>query len=375
MAIQARAALLWEQPGKWQVQDVEIPDHPGPHEVLVEMVSSGLCHSDDHVTTGDLPIGHFPYCGGHEGSGIIREVGPEVRELEVGDHIVTSFIPACGTCRWCAAGNSNLCDYGAVVLAGTQIDGTFRMKMPDGADVARFSGLGTFANWEILDEVSVVKIRDDVPLNVACLVACGVPTGFGSAHDVAGVETGDVVIVMGSGGIGINAVQGAALAGASHVIVADPQPLKREVALKVGATEAFASIDEAADFARSITDGQGADAAIVTVGVIRGEHVGQAFSAVAKTGTVVVTALGNIAEIGIPVSLFELAMFQKRIQGVLYGNGSPRASVPRLLDLYAAGRLHLDELVTTRYPLEQINQGYEDMHAGKNIRGVIDFEH
>jgi S-(hydroxymethyl)glutathione dehydrogenase/alcohol dehydrogenase len=375
MAIQARAALLWEQPGKWQVQDVEIPEHPGPHEVLVEMVSSGLCHSDDHVTTGDLPVGHFPYCGGHEGSGIIREVGPDVRELEVGDHIVTSFIPACGTCKWCAAGNSNLCDYGAVVLAGTQIDGTFRMKTQDGADVARFSGLGTFANWEILDEVSVVKIRDDVPLSVACLVACGVPTGFGSAHDVAGVKTGDVVIVMGSGGIGINAVQGAALAGASHVIVADPQPLKREVALKVGATEAFASIDEAANFARSITDGQGADAAIVTVGVITGDHIASAFSAVAKTGTLVVTALGNIAEIGIPVSLFELAMFQKRIQGVLYGNSSPRAAIPRLLDLYAAGRLHLDELITTRYPLEQINQGYEDMHAGKNIRGVIDFEH
>jgi S-(hydroxymethyl)glutathione dehydrogenase/alcohol dehydrogenase len=375
MAIQARAALLWEQPGKWQVQDVEIPDHPGPHEVLVEMVSSGLCHSDDHVTTGDLPVGHFPFCGGHEGSGIIREVGPEVRELEAGDHFVTSFIPACGSCKWCAAGNSNLCDYGAVVLAGTQIDGTYRMNTQDGADVARFSGIGTFANWQILDEVSVVKIRDDVPLNVACLVACGVPTGFGSAHDVAGVKTGDVVIVMGSGGIGINAVQGAALSGASHVIVADPQPLKREVALKVGATEAFASIDEAADFARSITNGQGADAAIVTVGVIKGEHIASAFSAVAKTGTVVVTALGNIAEIGIPVSLFELSMFQKRIQGVLYGNGSPRASIPQLLDLYAAGRLHLDELITTRYPLEQINQGYEDMHAGKNIRGVIDFDH
>jgi NDMA-dependent alcohol dehydrogenase len=373
--MQARAALLWEQPGKWQVEDVEIPDHPGPHEVLVEMVSSGLCHSDDHLTTGDLPIGYLPLCGGHEGSGIIREVGPEVRDLEVGDHIVTSFIPACGKCRWCAAGHSNLCDYGAVVLAGTQIDGTFRMTARGDVETGRFSGLGTFANWEIIDEVSVVKIRDDVPLNVACLVACGVPTGFGSAYYAAGIEPGDVVIVMGSGGIGINAVQGAALAGAGHIIVADPQPLKREVALKVGATEAFASIGEAANFARSVTDGQGANAAIVTVGVVQSDHVGEAFSAVGKTGTLVVTSLGNIADVGIPASLFELSMFQKRIQGVLYGTKSPREFVPRLLDLYADGRLHLDELVTTRYSIDQVNQGYADMHAGKNIRGVIDFEH
>jgi Zn-dependent alcohol dehydrogenase len=201
-----------------------------------------------------------------------------------------------------------------------------------------------------------------------------VPTGFGSASNAASIHRGDVVIVMGSGGIGINAVQGAALAGASHVIVADPQPLKREVALKVGATEAFASIDEAADFARSLTNGQGANATIVTVGVIKGEHVASAFQSVSKTGTVVVTAVGNIAETT-TVPLFELAMFQKRIQGVLYGIGSPRNSVPQLLDLYVAGKLHLDELITTRYRLEQINEGYADMHAGKNIRGVIDFEH
>jgi NDMA-dependent alcohol dehydrogenase len=373
--MKARAALLWEQPGKWQVEDVEIPDHPGPHEVLVEMVSSGLCHSDDHFTTGDIPLGHFPTCAGHEGSGIIREVGPGVRDLKVGDHIVTSFVPACGKCRWCASGQQNLCDYGAFMLTGTQPDGTFRMKTSSGVDVGRMGGIGTFANWEVLDEVSVIKIRDDVPLNVACLVACGVPTGFGSASNAAGIKRGDVVIVMGSGGIGINAVQGAALAGASHVIVADPQPLKREVALKVGATEAFASIDEAADFARSITNGQGANATIVTVGVIQSEYVGQAYNATSKAGTIVVTAVGNVNTIGIPVPLMELAMYQKRFQGVLYGIGSPRDSVPRLLDLYVTDKLHLDELITTRYRLEQINDGYADMHAGKNIRGVIDFEH
>jgi S-(hydroxymethyl)glutathione dehydrogenase/alcohol dehydrogenase len=367
--------MLWQQPGQWQVEDVDIPDQPGPGEVLVEMVASGLCHSDDHFATGDVPLRHFPYCGGHEGSGIVRAAGPGVTGLAEGDHVVTSFIAACGQCRWCASGNANLCDYGAHVLGGTQVDGTFRMRTSAGQDVARMAMLGTFANWQVLDQASVIKIRPDVPLNVACLVACGVPTGYGTAVNAARVQPGDVVIVMGCGGIGINAVQGAALAGARHVVVADPVEFKRETALKLGATEAFATIDEATDFARSVTNGQGADSAIVTVGVVRSEDVGSAFKAIRKAGTVAVTAMGSLTEVGIPASLFELAMYQKKIQGVLYGIGSPRESVGRLLDLYADGKLYLDELVTARYPLERINQGYADMHAGKNIRGVIDFEH
>jgi S-(hydroxymethyl)glutathione dehydrogenase/alcohol dehydrogenase len=373
--MRARAAMLWEQPGQWQVEDVEIPDKPGPGEVLVEMVASGLCHSDDHFATGDVPLKYFPYCGGHEGSGIVRAVGPGASGLAEGDHVVTSFIAACGQCRWCASGNANLCDYGAQVLGGTQVDGTFRMKTQSGQDVARMGMLGTFANWQVLDQVSVIKIRPDVPLSVACLVACGVPTGYGTAVNAAGVRPGDVVIVMGCGGIGSNAVQGAALAGARHVLAVDPHPFKREMARGLGATEAFETIAEATDFARSITNGQGADSAIVTVGILKSEDIGHAFKAIRKAGTVAVTALGSLTEFGIPVSLFELAMYQKKIQGVLYGVGSPRETVGRLLDLYADGKLRLDELVTTRYPLEQINQGYADMHAGKNIRGVIDFEH
>jgi NDMA-dependent alcohol dehydrogenase len=372
--MRARAAVLWEQPGQWQVEDVDIPDEPGPGEVLVEMVASGLCHSDDHFATGDVPLPYFPYCGGHEGSGVVRAVGPGVGGLAEGDHVVTSFIAACGQCRWCSSGNQNLCDSGSHVLGGAQLDGTYRMTTRAGDGVGRMAMLGTFANWQFLDQASVIKIRPDVPLNVACLVACGVPTGYGTAVNAAGVRPGDVVIVMGCGGIGINAVQGAALAGARNVIAVDPVAFKRETALKLGGTHAFATIAEATDFARSITNGQGADSAIVTVGIIKSEDVGHAFKAIRKGGTVAVAALGSLSEFGIPASLFELAMYQKKIQGVLYGIGSPRESVGKLLDLYCAGKLRLDELVTTRYPLEQINQGYADMHAGKNIRGVIDFE-
>ncbi|MFE9975643.1 NDMA-dependent alcohol dehydrogenase [Streptomyces hirsutus] len=371
--MKARAALLWEQPGKWQVMDVDL-DEPGPDEVLVEMVATGLCHSDDHMAVGDVPLPHLPYCGGHEGSGIVRQVGPGVRTLKAGDHIVTSFVPSCGACRWCAGGLQNLCDNGARILTGAQLDGTFRMRA-DGKDVATMSMLGTFADRQVFDEQSCIKVREDVALDVACLVACGVPTGWGSAVHAGEVGVGDTVIVIGVGGVGINAVQGARYAGARHVIAVDPVAFKREKALELGATEAFESIAEAADFGRGVTNGQGADTAIVTVGVIEGQNIADGFNAVRKAGTVVVTSMGSPLTTGVPVNLFEISMFQKRIQGALYGMGSPRESVPRLLDLYADGLLKLDELVTRRYRLDEVNEAYADMHAGRNIRGVIDFRH
>ena len=189
-----------------------------------------------------------------------------------------------------------------------------------------------------------------------------------------GVRPGDVHIVMGVGGIGINAVQGARHAGASVIVAVDPVPFKRDRALELGATHAFATIEEAGDFARSITNGQGADSAVVSVSVVKSEHVGQAFSTIRKAGTLAVTGVSNIAEVGIPVSLFELSMFQKRIQGVLFGCLPPAQDVPRLINLYKSGQLKLSELITREYTLDEINQGYEDMHAGRNIRGVIRFD-
>jgi S-(hydroxymethyl)glutathione dehydrogenase/alcohol dehydrogenase len=176
---------------------------------------------------------------------------------------------------------------------------------------------------------------------------------------------------MGIGGIGINAVQGAAHAGATNIVAVDPVAFKREKALEFGATHAFADIAEADAFAKSVTNGQGADSAIVTIGVVKGEHVGQAFSAIRKAGTVVVTGLGDITEVGLPVALAELTLFQKRIQGSLFGASSPSSDILRLAQMYRDGKLKLDELVTREYSLDEIAQGYEDMHAGKNIRGVI----
>jgi S-(hydroxymethyl)glutathione dehydrogenase/alcohol dehydrogenase len=359
------------QPGEWEVVEVEL-DKPADHEVLVRLAATGLCHSDDHIAKGDGIIGHFPYCGGHEGAGIVEDAGPGVTGLRPGDHIVTSFIPGCGRCAFCATGQQNLCQFGSLIMHGSQLDGTYRMHY-QGKDVARSSLVGTFAEYSVMPEWSAIKIPEDVPLRSAALLGCGVPTGWGSAVNAAQVQPGQVVIVMGTGGIGINAVQGAAHAGAGRVIAVDPVAGKREAALKLGATDAYGSIAEAADFAKSITDGQGADSAIVTVGVLAGEHIGQAFDAIRKAGTVVVTAVAPMRVDSIPVSPFTLAMFAKRLQGCLYGNMSPSAAVPRLLGMYRNGQLKLDELVSRTYTLDEINEGYLDMHAGRNIRGVIEF--
>jgi S-(hydroxymethyl)glutathione dehydrogenase/alcohol dehydrogenase len=259
-----------------------------------------------------------------------------------------------------------------MLLAGCQLDGTFRMHK-DGEDVGQMTHTSTFSEYTVVPSISCVKIPDDIPLEAACLVGCGVPTGWGSAVYGAEVQPGDVTIVMGVGGIGINSVQGARHAGATRIIAVDPQPFKREMALQLGATDAVEDIRQAAKLAQEATNGQGADNAIICVGVTQGEHIGQAFDAVRKGGTIAVVGIGRVND-SIPVSPFILTLWQKRIQGVLYGSLSPSKDILRLLSMYQAGQLKLKELVTRTYSLDQINEGYADMHAGKNIRGVIAFD-
>jgi S-(hydroxymethyl)glutathione dehydrogenase/alcohol dehydrogenase len=325
------------------------------------------------MATGDMPSMKLPMCGGHEGAGIVEAIGSGVTSVAPGDHVVLSFIPGCGRCRWCASGQQNLCDSGAMLLAGCQLDGSFRMHK-DGTDIGQMAMISTFSEYTVVPSISCVKIPEDIPFAEACLVGCGVPTGWGSAVKGAGIEPGDVTIVMGVGGVGINSVQGAKHAGASRIIAVDPVALKRETALQLGATDAVETIGQAAQLAQEVTNGQGADNAIITIGVTRGEHIGQAFDAVRKGGTIAVVGIGPVSDMNIPVSPFILTLFQKRIQGVLYGSLSPSKDILRLLSMYQAGQLKLKELVTRTYTLDQVNEGYADMHAGKNIRGVITFD-
>ena len=371
--MKTRASILRQAPGKYETAQLDL-EGPRPDEVLVKVAASGLCHSDDHIATGDMPIPVLPIAGGHEG-GVVQEVGSAIKGLQEGDHVVFSFIPGCGRCRFCARGQQNLCDTGANMLIGSRFDDpeSFRLSL-DGAPVAQMAGISTFSEYTTVDVNSCVKIPDDIPFTAACLTGCGVGTGWGSAVNSADIHVGDTVIVMGIGGIGINAVQGARHAGAANIIAVDPVAFKREKAQEMGATHAYSSIEEAAEVARSFTNGQGADAAIVTVGVTTGEHIAQAFAAIRKGGTTVVTGVGPVTEAAIPVAPFELTLMQKRLQGSLFGACSPSVDILRQLELCRSGLLKLDELVTTTYTLDEVAKGYEDMHAGKNIRGVVVFD-
>jgi S-(hydroxymethyl)glutathione dehydrogenase/alcohol dehydrogenase len=231
--------------------------------------------------------------------------------------------------------------------------------------------LGTFSQFAVLSEASVVKIENDIPLELAALTSCGVPTGFGSAVKAGEVKPGDTTIVYGVGGVGHNALQGASIAGARYVIAVDPVEFKRESALNFGATHSVATTDEAQALALELTWGVGADQAIVTMGVVTEDVVSAAFAAIRKRGIVVLTGLAGPANKTVHVSGFELALLEKRLQGALFGSSNPFDDIPRILDLYRAGKIKLAELITTRYTLDQVNQGYEDMMAGRNIRGVI----
>ncbi len=374
MPITSRAAIVRAVPGEFEVTDVVVDD-PRQNEIRVKMVAAGMCHSDYHMMTGDSTAGHLPMVCGHEGTGIVEAVGPHTPGWEVGDPVVFTWIPSCGKCRWCASGMTNLCDRGRFLLAGHRFDDeeSFRFALPDGTQVGQMCQVGSFSEYALVSVDSAVKLPSADDLEKLWLLGCGVGTGWGSAVYAAETRPGDVAIIMGVGGVGINAVQGAGHAGAVEVIAVDPVEFKREQALKVGATRAFASIDEAADFARSITNGQGADRAVITVGVVTGEHVAQAISAIRKGGVVVLAGIAPDGEVGIPISPLEFTRYQKRLQGTIYGHANPHADVLRQLQMYRAGQLKLDELITRMYTLDEINQGYRDMIEGRNVRGGILF--
>jgi S-(hydroxymethyl)glutathione dehydrogenase/alcohol dehydrogenase len=325
--------------------------------------------------TGDIPMAAFPILGGHEGAGIIIEVGPDVRDLAVGDHVVMSFIPSCGTCLSCQTGMRNLCDLGMGLLAGASVsDGSFRVHTGEPArEVVAMSLLGTFAPYAVVHQSSVVRIDQDIPFEVACLVGCGVTTGYGSAVRSAAVKPGEDVAIIGVGGVGNAALQGAVIAGARRVFAIDPVPWKREKALEFGATHVFADIESAMAPIAEATRGAMCRTVIVTVGRAEGSEVESWLGLTAKGGTCVLTAMGNVLATDTTMNLAGLTLLQKSLQGSLFGGGNPQFDIPELLSLYRLGRLNLDDMVTRAYRLEQINDGYRDMLEGRNIRGVIRF--
>ncbi len=369
--MKTKAAILWEVNTPWSVEEIEL-DPPKPGEVLVKIAASGMCHSDEHLMTGDLPFA-LPIIGGHEGAGVVQEVGEGVSWLAPGDHVVFGFIPSCGRCPSCSTGHSNLCDLGALMGLGRQIDGTARHHAK-GTDLGLMCMLGTFAHHTVVNEASCIKIDKDVPLDRACLLGCGVVTGWGSAVYAAEVKPGDTVAVVGVGGIGANAIQGAKLAGAKRVIAIDPVEFKREKAMEFGATHTFSSMEEALPGIQELTWGTMANKVIMTMGVGSGEVIGSAMALASKRGRVVVTNIHPALEYSASMSLLDLTLMEKQLVGSLFGSGNPRADIPKLIGLYREGQLDLDGLVTTEYTLDGVNDGYDAMRAGTNIRGVMKYD-
>ena len=383
--MKSRAAVLYGIDQQWKVEEIEV-DPPKAGEVLVKWKVAGMCHSDEHFVTGDMVppkellamMGvddFFPFIGGHEGAGVVVEVGAGVTSVQPGDHVSASFVPSCGRCRYCSTGRQNLCDLGAGTLTGGMItDGTHRHHVADGRPVKMMAKLGTFSEYATVAEASVIKVEKDLPLDCVALVSCGVATGWGSATNRADTQPGDTVVVVGIGGIGINAVQGARMAGAKRIIAVDPVEFKREKAMELGATHTFSSMAEAIPAVMEMTWGQMADRVIMTPGVLHGEMMAEGMSLVGKGGTCVVTAISPMTSGEASINLFQLAMWNKEVKGTIFGSLNPRADIPRLLDMYRVGDLKLDELITRRYTLDQINEGYQAMRDGENIRGVIVYD-
>ncbi|MET7694701.1 Zn-dependent alcohol dehydrogenase [Streptomyces sp. NPDC005483] len=367
--MKTKAAVLFEVGKEFEVVELDLVK-PKHGEVLVKVEAAGLCHSELHMLNGDLPVS-LPMVGGHEATGIVEEIGPGVGKVKPGDRVVCTFVPSCGLCPYCSTGRQNLCVFGDQP-DGPLADGTFRFQLR-GKDVGSFRQLGAFSERLVTTERSVVRIDDTVAPDKAVLLSCGVPTGYGTATEAGRVGAGDTVVVFGIGGIGINAVQGASHAGAANIVAVDPVQMKLDAARRFGATHTFADAEPALEKVREITAGEMADQALITVGNVDQEVVQHAQTAVGKSGVVVITGLAS--------STFEIRAVadwilqrQVEIRGSIYGSMNPQTDIPRLLKLYQDGYLRLDGLVTARYELEQVNQGYQDLRDGKNIRGILTFD-
>jgi NDMA-dependent alcohol dehydrogenase len=379
--MKTRAAVLFEPGAEWEIVEIDL-DRPKAGEVRVQFKAAGLCHSDEHMRQAPAvppevagTNGLHPMVGGHEGAGIVLEVGPGVTTVAPGDHVAVSFMPTCGKCRWCVSGRGNLCNNGGrVMLMGMMSDGTSRHHF-NGTDLNPIMNLGTWSGHGVVDEASLLKIDKDLPFGPMALVGCGATTGSGSAMIRGDVRPGQTVVIVGCGGVGSNAVQGAHLAGARHIIAVDPVAMKRDVALTLGATHVAESMDAAFPIVQELTIGEMAETVILTPGELERDMIAPALALTAKDGTVIVTGMSsNLGIQEVPISLFELTMWQKSIRGALFGGGDPRTAMPNLISLYQAGRFKLDELITRVYPLDEVNKATRDLLNGEVIRAVFSMD-
>jgi S-(hydroxymethyl)glutathione dehydrogenase/alcohol dehydrogenase len=360
-----KAAVLYNFGEPLKVESLALAS-PREDEVTVKLAASGVCHSDLSVQQAKLPFPP-PVVLGHEGAGIIEDVGKDVKHLKPGDHVVLSWVENCGRCHFCIAGHAHLCD----AMMASMMSGGELVFDKDGTKIARMAGVASFSERTVVRANAAIKIPDDVPLDRACLVGCGVMTGVGAAVNTAKVRPGQTVAVFGCGGVGLNVIQGAALCGASRIIAVDLAPAKLELAKTFGATDVVNGKDGGApDQIRALTDGLGVDFAFEVIGIP--SVIQEAYMSLKRGGKVIVVGVPPMGQmVEIPGQMISLE--EKSIVGSLYGSGNMKRDMPRLIDLYQRGRLKLDELVSKRIRLEDVNTAFADMEKGTVARSVIVF--
>lgn len=367
--MKARAAVLFEVGQRLEIREVDV-QAPRAGEVLIRMAAGGVCHSDLHAMTGHLTVA-LPAILGHEGSGVVAEVGPGVTSVTPGDHVIPLWRLSCGLCEYCSAGRPALCSAGMQVrMTGRLPDGTTRFTL-DGKEIKHFAGVSTFSEYSVVPEPAVLKIPDDLPLDRAALLGCAVITGVGAVINCARVRPGSSVVVFGTGGVGLNAVQGAHIAGAEKIIAVDLLDRKLEFAKTFGATHTVnASRGNPVTEVRALTGGRGVDYAFEVIGLP--QTMRQAYDCLAKRGMAVVVGVTPMTtEVAVPV--MSLVFEERVLTGSIYGSSRPRLDIPMLIDLYRAGRLKLDELLTRTYAFKEINEAYAALERGEVARSVVTF--
>ena len=359
-----KAAVLNEVNAPLVVEDLELME-PQAGEVLVKYAASGVCHSDLHVIDGVLPY-DLPVVLGHEGAGVVEATGPGVTRVTEGDHIITAYILTCGSCRFCATGRPNLCML-RYQARNVMLDGTHRLHR-NGQPINHFLQVSSYAQFAVLPQESVVLIRKDAPLDKVCLIGCGVTAGAGAVFNRARVEPGSSVAVFGCGGVGLNVVQGAAIAGAGRIIAVDLLKNKLAMAEGMGATHVIdASSEDSVARIQELTGGMGADYSFEVIG--SPATIQQAFSSVHAGGTCVVIGVSPAgAEVTLPTSMISP---ERTLMGASFGGARQMADLPMLVDMYMDGKLKLDELISQTMPLEDINTAFDLLQKGEVARTVI----
>jgi len=365
--MKTRAAVLYQPKTPMVIEELDLED-PRDGEVTVKVAAAGVCHSDYHVMIGEWSS-PMPVVLGHEGAGVVEKVGPGVKNVKVGDHVILNFRPNCGWCAHCVRGQPVLCN-GSETPRNELFSGGSRMSK-DGATVHHFARTSCFSQYTVVQESGAVPIRHDMPLDRAALIGCSVMTGVGAVINTARVPPGSSVAVIGCGGVGLNCIQGAALAGADRIVAVDVRQNKLDYAVEFGATDAInASNQDPVGLIHELTHG-GADYAFEALG--RSQTIRQAYDAVRPGGTAVVVGMAPEND-EVAVNALSLPRLEKVLMGSYYGSARPWIDLPRLVNLYLSKRLRVDELVTRSYPLEQINEAYDALAAGEVARSVLVFD-